>query len=204
MSDDPAFSFSQAICQCEFFLVQEIWTNKNTVRVTEMLQCYWLEVSAVFVYCNLLQLLLNCNLRHLVLVSWMVMYATSIQISCKRTSFSHEKTGQSDTSFTSQLLWSITLKQERLQHWVPTLLVKKHSRTFQAPKSIFPGRLRKPAMFKYSKKQQLRSLREHCKLCQWGPGRNSGRESIFGIPAAQKAYLTATIIAIFVCIKMSI
>jgi len=51
-------------------------------------------------------------------------------------------------------------------------------------------------MFKYSNEQQLRSLWEHCKLCQRGPGRNPGRESIFGIPAAQKMYLMDTIMAI--------
>jgi len=39
---------------------------------------------------------------------------------------------------------------------VPTLLVTKNSRTFQAPRSIFPGPCRKPAMFNYSNKQQLR------------------------------------------------
>jgi len=34
-------------------------------------------------------------------------------------------------------------------------------------------------MFKYSNKQQLRSLGERCKLYQRSPGRNPGRESIF-------------------------
>jgi len=57
-------------------------------------------------------------------------------------------------------------------------------------------------MFKYSNKQQLRSLGERCKLCQRGLGRNPGGESIFGIPAAQKTYLMAK--TIFVCINMSI
>jgi len=47
---------------------------------------------------------------------------------------------------------------------VPTLLVTKSSRTFQAPTSIFPGPCRKSAMFKYSDKPQLRSLGERCKL----------------------------------------
>jgi len=59
-------------------------------------------------------------------------------------------------------------------------------------------------MFKYSNKQQLRSLGERCKLCQRGPGRNPSCESIFGILAAQKMYLMATITAIFDCINMSI
>jgi len=59
-------------------------------------------------------------------------------------------------------------------------------------------------MFKYSNKQQLRNLGERCKLCQLGPGRNPSRESILDIPAAQKKYLMATIMAIFVCINMSI
>jgi len=75
---------------------------------------------------------------------------------------------------------------------------------FQALRSIFPGPCRKPAMFKYSNKRQLRSLGERCKLCQRGPGRNPGRESICGIPAAQKTYLMDTITAIFNCINMSI
>jgi len=48
------------------------------------------------------------------------------------------------------------------------------------------------------------SLGERCKLCQRRAGRNPGHESIFGIPAAQKTYLMDTIIAIFVCINMSI
>jgi len=51
-------------------------------------------------------------------------------------------------------------------------------------------------MFKNSNKQQLRSLRERCKLCQRGAGRNSDREGIVGIPVAQKAYLIYTIMAI--------
>jgi len=51
-------------------------------------------------------------------------------------------------------------------------------------------------MFKNSNKQQLRSPGERCKLCQQGPGRNPGRESIFGIPAAQKTYLMDTIMDI--------
>jgi len=75
---------------------------------------------------------------------------------------------------------------------------------FPGPRSIFPEPCRKPAMSKYSKKQQLMSLGERCKLSQRGPGRNPGRESIFGIPAAQKTYLMDTIMAIFVCINMSI
>ena len=70
------------------------------------------------------------------------------------------------------------------------------SRTFQAPRSIIPGPCRKPAMFKNSNKQQLKSLGERCKLCQPGPGRNPSRESIFGIPAVQKMYLMDTIMAI--------
>jgi len=74
--------------------------------------------------------------------------------------------------------------------------IRDFSRTFQAPRSIFPGLCRKPAMFKNSNKQQLRSLGEHCKLCQQSPGRNPGRESIFGIPVAQKTYLMDTIMAI--------
>ena len=55
---------------------------------------------------------------------------------------------------------------------------------FQAPRSIFPGPCRKPTMFKYSNKHQLRSLGERCKLCQRGPGRNLSREIIFGILVA--------------------
>jgi len=78
------------------------------------------------------------------------------------------------------------------------------SRTFPVPRSIFTGPHRKPAMFKHSNKQQLRSPGEHCKLCQCGPGRNAGHESSFGIPATQKTYLMDTIMAIFVCINMSI
>jgi len=78
------------------------------------------------------------------------------------------------------------------------------TRIFQAIRSIFPRPRRKPAMFKYSNKQQLMSLGERCKLCQRGAGRNPGRENIFGIPAAQKMYLVATIMGIFVCINMSI
>jgi len=81
---------------------------------------------------------------------------------------------------------------------------KKIRGLFQAPRSNFPGPRRKPAMFKYSNKQQLRSLGERCKFCQQGPVRNPGRESIFSIPAAQKTYLMDTIMAIFVCINMSL
>jgi len=51
-------------------------------------------------------------------------------------------------------------------------------------------------MFKNSNEQQLGSLGERCKLCQQSPGRNPSRESIFGIPAAQKTYLMDTIMAI--------
>jgi len=75
---------------------------------------------------------------------------------------------------------------------------------FPGPRSIFPGPRRKPAMFKYSNKQQLRSLGERCKLCQRGPGRNPSSESILDIPAAQKTYLMDTSMAIFVCINMSV
>jgi len=38
---------------------------------------------------------------------------------------------------------------------VPTLLVTKISRTFQDPRSIFPGPCRTPVMFQYKDKQQL-------------------------------------------------
>jgi len=51
-------------------------------------------------------------------------------------------------------------------------------------------------MFKNSNKQQLRSPEERCKLCQRGLRRNSDRESIVDIPAAQKTYLMDTIMAI--------
>jgi len=81
---------------------------------------------------------------------------------------------------------------------------KKNPGLFQTPRSISPGLRRKSAMFKYGNKQQLRSLGERCKLCQHRAGRNPRRESTFGIPAAQKTYLMDTIIAIFVCIDMSI
>jgi len=75
---------------------------------------------------------------------------------------------------------------------------------FPCTRSIFPGPCRESAMFKYGNKQQLRSLGERCKLCQRVPGKNPGRKSIFGIPAAQKTYMMATIMAIFNCINMSI
>jgi len=51
----------------------------------------------------------------------------------------------------------------------PLSWLQKNSRTFPTfpdPRSIFPGPCRKQAMFKYSNKQQLRSLGERCKLCQ--------------------------------------
>jgi len=62
----------------------------------------------------------------------------------------------------------------------------QNSRTFPGPHSIYPWPSRKPAMFKYSNKQQLMSLGEHCNLCQCGPGRNPGRKSIFDIPVPRK------------------
>jgi len=64
------------------------------------------------------------------------------------------------------------------------------------PEALFQDPHRKPAMFKNNSKQQLRSLGERCKLCQQGLGRNPGRKSIFGIPAAQKTYLMDTIMAL--------
>jgi len=59
-------------------------------------------------------------------------------------------------------------------------------------------------MFKNSNKQQLGGLGERYKLPQCGSGWSLGCESISGILAAQKTYLLATTMVIFVCRNMSI
>jgi len=41
---------------------------------------------------------------------------------------------------------------------VPTVLIKKISRTFQDPRSIFPGPCHMPVMFKHRDKQQLLTI----------------------------------------------
>jgi len=67
-----------------------------------------------------------------------------------------------------------------------------------------PGPCHKPAMFKYSDKRQTGRSGEHCKPPLRCPEKSLSHKSIFVIPAAQKTYLVATIMAIFVCRNMSI
>jgi len=77
---------------------------------------------------------------------------------------------------------------------------------FHGAKGIFPGHCHKPAMFKYSNKQQLEGLGpgKRCNLSQWDRGISPGCKNIFGIPAAQKMYLLVTITAIFIYKNMTI
>jgi len=86
-------------------------------------------------------------------------------------------------------------------------LVIKNSRTFselsRPPEAFFQDHVVSQQCLNIAT-TVARESGERCKLPQWDPGQSNGRENIFGIPAAQKTYLVATVIVIFVCRNMTI